>query len=114
MGSSAFSRSSCDHSDSKCLGLVLLQALIRLSVLAESITTKAAGALGVLAATAAGVGRSVTGLAALLASLMGVDLAVGELAGADALVGLAVLAETVVLLTEQLALKTLDKKKEEE
>ena len=76
--------------------LVLLQALIRLTILAEAITTQAGSTLWVLA-VATGAGTAATAGTTLLAGLDWVDLAVGELGLLDALVGLAVLAETVVL-----------------
>lgn len=74
--------------------LVLLQSLIRLTVLAQPITTLVSGTLVVADGLAAG---GATLLAALLSCFDWVDLAVSEGVLLHALVGLAVLAETVVL-----------------
>lgn len=75
--------------------LVLLQSLVRLSILAQSITTLVGGALR-CRTTAAAITGSTTSLATGLSSFMGVDFALGELTGADTLIRLAVLAETVM------------------
>lgn len=85
----------CPIINSPLLLLVLLQSLVRLSILAQSITTLVGGALR-CRTTAAAITGSTTSLATGLSSFMGVDFALGELTGADTLIRLAVLAETVM------------------
>ena len=76
--------------------LVLLQALIWLTILAQSLAAEMSSTLGRIAASGAGVTGAAC-RATLLAGLDWVDLTVGELGLLNALVGLAVLAQTVVL-----------------